>query len=71
VAFLAFEVRWSACASMPGSSSKIGAAPPDEWPAWLARAGQKLGVRWAPDFYVSSSFRGAKRERIVSWLKGA
>jgi hypothetical protein len=47
----------------------IGSAPPSEWPEWLARVAKKLGVQWSPEVFISSSFRGAKRDHIVQWLK--
>ena len=39
-------------------------------PAWLARAASSLGITWeAP--YLRSGLRGAKRDRIATWLCSA
>jgi hypothetical protein len=47
---------------------KLGIANPELWPSWLVKAAQVLKVKWAPDVFVISSFRGSKRDQLIQWL---
>lgn len=46
---------------------KIGRCEAADVPAWLAGVAAQLGLTWGTP-YVSSSVRGANRDRIASWL---
>jgi hypothetical protein len=51
---------------------ELGTCEPAGLPAWLARAEEKLGVRWDHDeAFRSTSLRGTKRARLEQWLRGA
>ncbi len=47
---------------------KVGRCEAQELPAWLAKAQQKLKVRWSKTPHFHGSLRGKKRQAFIDWL---
>lgn len=57
-------------AAIESDELKLGRCDAADLPAWLQRAAHQLGITWGTPF-LRTGLRGAKRDRIASWLTGS